>query len=60
MSFGISSFTARLESHDENVDFAFENVVVTAVTVFLAACVLFIDLKEFINNKITFIFLFMH
>jgi hypothetical protein len=47
ISFGISSLTDKLESHDENVDFAFENVAVTAVTVFLAVGVLLIDLKDF-------------
>jgi hypothetical protein len=44
-SFASSSFTDRLDSHVENVDFALESVAVTAVTVFLAVGVLFIDLK---------------
>lgn len=45
ISFGNSSLTDKLESHDENEDFALENVVVTAVTVFLALGVLFMDLQ---------------
>lgn len=48
ISFGNSSLTFdKFESHDEKDDFAFENVVVTAVTVFLALGVLLIDLKRF-------------
>lgn len=45
MSFGNSSLTDKLDSHDENVDFALEKVLDTAVTVFLALGVLFIDLN---------------
>jgi hypothetical protein len=44
-SLPISSFTDRFENHVEKVDFALENVAVTAVTVFLAVGVLLIDLK---------------
>lgn len=41
----MSSFIDKFESHEEKLDLALEKVVVTAVTVFLAEGVLFIDLS---------------